>query len=180
MRNPVHILFWDVRPRLKSTVLVALLSLAFVAGTGVNNKHPRIVDHWHGITSISPLLTMPGYSEGVPESIAYWEKEVSRRFPDAVIYVTHGGDFMGEWAAMDAEGGLERTVDVVHRLQVQYPGRIIVLIECNPGHYHLKIPGVYHALDSVWFVPDKEADNTQAGRHDHQEDVGNIYEFVDT
>lgn len=177
MKNPISILFWSVHPRRKMAVLSALLSLSFVLGGSVIST-PRPIHHWHGIETASPLL-QTSQADDIAKSLEEWKVEVARRFPDAFVYATHGGDIMGEWGALAPGGGIERVSDLAKRLQRENPGRIIVLLVCNPGHYKLHIPGVYHATDSVWFYTDKQSDNTDPGRQQEASNVGNIYEFTD-
>lgn len=86
-----------------------------------------------------------------------WQKEIARRFPDAVGVLCHGGEFVdGQWIVSAKAYGRDLTAqDIARFAQAHYPGRVIVLLCCNPGHLKLGIPGVYHADDSVWCVPDR-------------------------
>jgi hypothetical protein len=88
-----------------------------------------------------------------------WEKEIGRRFDNAVGILVHGGDFVrGQWIAGTEmqNGHVESMQDVVRRFQKLYPDRTIVLLACNTGHLALNIPGVYYAKSSVWCVPDRD------------------------
>jgi hypothetical protein len=86
-----------------------------------------------------------------------WQKEIGRRFPNAVGVLCHGVEFVnGQWIVSAKAYGRDLTAqDIVRFEQAHYPGRTIVLLCCNPGHLKLGIPGVYHADDSVWCVPDR-------------------------
>lgn len=117
-----------------------------------------------------------------------WRQEISRRFPDAVGILCHGGEFInGEWLVKVPSLNLPAmTADqVAQYFTDKFPGRVIVLLACNPGHLHLHVSGVYHAEDSVWCVPDRltggypELDGLQLGRwSDNPGVVGSIFEFV--
>lgn len=174
MKSPIAVLFWDTRVARKLSVLAVLITLAF--GTGLASGPRHVLHVYHGVQIESPL---PG--ENVAQSMDYWRVEIARRFPDAYAVAVHGGDIAGQWLVQDPDdiSKLIPVATLAHRLQVRFPGRVIVLLSCNPGHYKLGIPGVYHAVDSVWFVPDKDADNTDPERQAERSDVGNIYEFTD-
>lgn len=133
-----------------------------------------------------------------------WQKEINRRFDNAVMILVHGGDFVeDQWIVGDWQyrsGVHVRPIkDVVAETQKMYPGRTIVLLACNPGHLNLGIPGVYYAKSSVWCIPDRDMDQAtpsmstmtlndtkpmsrayiNLGRWDEDPDVvGNIFEFV--
>ena len=96
--------------------------------------------------------SLQGYAEA-------WRAEVSRRFPDAVVILAHGGNFAGDqWICSALMFGRYSTVqDAVRFEQARYPGRTIVVLCCNPGHLKLGIPGVFYSNDSVWCVPDRAA-----------------------
>lgn len=122
-------------------------------------------------------------------SVELWRSEIARRYPGAVGLVCHGGD-MGHWTLhpdhrrlvllptgpipfylQDRPFPVEQEIAV---LRAKYPGRRIVLVVCNPGHYRLNIPGVSYALESVWAVPDRSLNPRS---QQHPEDVGNVFEF---
>ena len=86
-----------------------------------------------------------------------WQKEIGRRFPNAVGVLCHGGEFInGEWIVSAKAYGRNLTAPDIARFEkAKYPGKTIVLLCCNPGHLHLGIPDVYYANDSVWCVPDR-------------------------
>lgn len=175
MFNPIKTLFWSVNAKAKTAVLASMLLLSFIGGVATPTQyHTRHI--YHGVEALSPLA---GSSEFVDESIALWKIEVARRFPDAVIVVLHGQSLLGEWVCQNPRYPDDffkavKVRDLVAEVRAEYPDRIIVLICCNPGHHVLNIPGVYHAIDSVWFTPDEY--NTE-NRGDIPV-VGNIYEFI--
>ena len=89
---------------------------------------------------------------------AAWRTEVSRRFPDAVVLLMHGGNFVGDqWICTAKSFAMYTTVpEVIAYEQAKFPGRTIVVLACNPGHIHLHgFPNVYIAYDSVYCVPDR-------------------------
>ena len=93
---------------------------------------------------------------------AGWQKEIARRFPDAVGVLCHGRSFIhNEWiVSAQSFGHLSTAQDVVAYEKARYPGKVIVLLCCNPDHLDLGISGVYFARDSVWCIPDRAMTNT--------------------
>lgn len=89
-----------------------------------------------------------------------WQKEISRRFPNAVGVLCHGGEFVdGQWIVSAKAYGRDLTAqDIARFAQAHYPGKTIVLLCCNPGHLKLGIPGVYHFEDSVFLCPRSRTD----------------------
>lgn len=162
---------------MRKTLVVLVVVLAFVSGACVSHSyHPRVEHHWTSLEWESPIEHEPY----VRYSIGLWEREVSRRFPTAFIYIAHGDDFSGTWYIQRPDkSGWMPARDLARQLRDRFPGRNIVLLACNPAGAELNIPGVYHAKDNVWFVPDKDVDNTLPGRQANREFVGNIYEFFD-
>lgn len=112
------------------------------------------------------------------EAAAQWRLEVQRRFPRAVVVIVHGGDYVrGEWTVKSSYNHAEHADVVARRFKELYPDRVVVFVSCNPGHYHLGVPGVYYALDSVWVHPDRN-EGPHAAEVNDPEVIGNIFEFV--
>lgn len=133
---------------------------------------------------------------------AMWQKEVGRRFSNAVVILCHGGDFVeGEWivGSKPGSGHVEHIDQTIARVKALYPGRTVVILACNTGHLKPKIPGVYFAPSSVWCIPDRaitpemfrngiafrtlndedEPASESQSRWDSDPDVvGNIWEFL--
>lgn len=134
---------------MRNVVIAALLCFGWVCFLTAPSHRP---DSKPTVTIevMDPSLT--GYAE-------LWRAEISRRFPDAVAILCHGGNFAGEqWICSAGNFGRYSTVpEAVAYEQARYPGRTIVILCCNPGHLKLGIPGVYYANDSVWCVPDRAA-----------------------
>lgn len=87
-----------------------------------------------------------------------WRTEVGRRFPDAVVVLCHGGEFVdGQWLCKAPAFDLPcmSVHDLAAHFQHKFEGRPVVLLCCNPGHLQLHMPGVYYFSDSVWCVPDR-------------------------
>lgn len=178
--------------RMRKPFLALFLSMAFVSGLGVNSIHRSYVNlslavnahRYHGV-GVVRLVTDNQYIE---RSVDFWKAEVQRRFQNPLLIVGHGNTFNGVWSIRDERGGVWRirpVREVVLEAQKANPGRVIVLICCNPCGELLHMPGVYHALDSVWFTPDKDINRPgieegEQAEHDHDRRVvGNIFEFVD-
>lgn len=171
--NPIKTLFWSVRPKAKAAVLASMLVASFLLGT-LTPVRVRVIHHYHGVQLETPLR---GSSSFLDYTLPLWEKEIARRFPDAYVVAVHGGDVAGQWVCQNPDNISEliSTRSLAEKLVAKYPGREIVLLSCNPGHYHLNMPHVWHALDDVWFLPD------EWNNEDRSADiawVGNIWEFV--
>lgn len=84
-----------------------------------------------------------------------WRAEIARRFPNAVGVLLHGGELMeGRWTVKTSETYRQEAKEVVLKNMRLYPGKVVILLACNPAHLSLGVPGVYYATDSVWCVPD--------------------------
>ena len=144
--------------RIKSALYSILLCLIVLLGIG-------------GCDQSSPTTSKPGVVMRVldptlEQFAPMWQQEISRRFPNAVGVLVHGGDFVeGSWVIGDWQyrsGQHVRPVSaVVQEAQAMYPNRTIVLLACNPGHLKLNIPNVYYAPASVFCVPDRFTDSVQ-------------------
>jgi len=116
-----------------------------------------------------------------------WKIEVARRFPDALLFVCHGSTGFdittgekGWYLFPEAQGRIPVRVDVALRgIKVANPGRIIVLLSCNPDHFRLTgLSNVYYALDAIWLWPDKSGENGERIKAQPNV-VGSIYEFIE-
>lgn len=182
--NPISSLYWSVNKKLKTAVLASLLTLSGFAGLAsapyvMPQTFHTVSHHYAGIEVQSPISRWPH----ITESLELWKREVARRFPTALIYAIHGNTDGTNWVCLDPKaprsGHMVKVRDLALQLRKENPDRVIVLIICNPGGFNLGIPGVFHAMDSVWFDPDKDADNTDPGRQEDRGCVGNIFEFND-
>lgn len=166
-----------------SFVLVLLFSGAFLDRAVINPAPLHFVasSQWHGIEVENHVMA----DEYIEASITHWKTEVTRRFPNALIIVGHGGDVNGIWnmELQDKGGKLVPVAKIAAEARLRNPGRVIVLLCCNPNGHLLHIPGVYHAFDSVWFTPDKDIngqpDEEKQAHDQDRTDVGNIFEFSD-
>lgn len=105
-----------------------------------------------------PAVDMEVLDPSLEAYASAWRTEVARRFPDAVVLLMHGGNFMGDqWICTAKSYEMYTTVpDAIAFEQAKFPGRTIVVLACNPGHIHLHgFPNVYIAYDSVFCVPDR-------------------------
>lgn len=132
------------------------------------------VHHWHGIET-----EVLADEEWVESSVQYWTTEIARRFPDAYVFVCHGGEDMdGVWNIYPA-GGIPMPVqDLVDMLRAKNPDRKIVLIVCNPGDDKIHGKNVFYAHASVWGFPDRATDASVRSQIE-PESVGNIFEFIE-
>lgn len=116
--------------------------------------------------------------------IAMWKTEVARRFPGAVMICGHGSKRAsdGEWTITpDTDFPFIGTVTgnpvtvraMIEVAKEQYPGRLVVVLSCNPGHVKLDIPGVAYPNESFWLVPDKNLP-----RNVGTDNVANVFEFT--
>lgn len=154
-----------------------------VAVSTINFSHRYHV----GRRDAVPRIDVVQWSQSIAdEQVAQWRIEVARKYPDAVIIVCHGDDEDGHWVFCPDEAVMVGPIGIVTPLprfsveegiksvQKQFPGRTIVLITCNPGHYHLTVPGVVYALDNVWLEPDRFLMDRSEKKPNN---VGNIFEF---
>lgn len=172
-------------------IVSLVMSLMFVSGLIFGTLLTPAPSHQ--ITQ--PNVIVEVFDHSLDPFVPMWQKEVGRRFTNAVVVLCHGGDFLrGEWIVGSQPGsGHVETVDaVLMRVQKQYPGRQVVLLACNTGHLTPKTKDVYYAMSSVWCVPDRGINGPDAigsrrltldgqleNRWDGDSDVvGNIWEFV--
>lgn len=164
--------------RLLSKV-AALILIGFLLGS-VHNTTPKYASQYARVTVSMHVAP----DAAVAASASFWRTEVSRRFPNAVVIICHGGDINGVWYMFPADLPFPvRAADYMASVRKAVPiERPIVMVTCNPGGHCLGIPGVFHAMDNVWFVPDKsipeEPDQIEAVKAEPTW-VGNIYEFTD-
>lgn len=143
-----------------------------------------------------PNVIVEVFDHSLDQFVPMWQKEVGRRFSNAVVVLCHGGDFVrGEWVvgSQPGSGHIEKVDDVLARVKAQYPGRQLVLLACNTGHLMPKTPGVYYATASVWCIPDRAITPELMQNHDSlrtidgdshsrwsddPDVVGNIFEFI--
>ena len=126
-------------------------------------------------------ITMVVKAEWQNPTILYWKEEVQRRYSDAVVIVTHGGDGAdSEWTAYPQRQPVEHIDDLVDRIRAHHPYRRIVIIACNPMHQHLDRRFVSYALNNVWFYPDSIQDPDYPQNVVWNENfVGDIFDFVE-
>lgn len=135
----------------------------------------KAVHHWHGLELENHVLF-----PDATEAIEFWKVEVSRRFPDAFVFVCHGNEeYDGKWVARPQDGMAPIPVqELADQLRQRFPDRVIVLLICNPGADVINTPGVYYALANVWYFPDRTGLGLPDRAIDDPTSVGNIYEFV--
>jgi hypothetical protein len=143
-----------------------------------------------------PQVVMVVVDPSLQPYAAMWQREVERRFHNAVAILVHGGDFVeGEWivgTSFMPGRHVTKATELVEHYKSIYPNRRIVLLACNTGHIPLGISGVYYSRSSVWLVPDRDltpammidgSGSEKLGpiwprREIDQDAVGNIFEFV--
>lgn len=118
------------------------------------------VNYKSAAPSARPNVVMETLDPSLEPYEAMWEREISRRFDNAVGILVHGGDFVeGQWIVgshVQPWRHVTPIQEIVRNVQKKYPGRTVVVLACNTGHLKLGIPGVYYAHSSVWCVPDRE------------------------
>lgn len=113
----------------------------------------------HARTSAQPQVIMISLDISLQSYELRWQKEIERRFSNAVGILVHGtDDVQGEWivGTAFAPGHKSNIKDIVETYSKIYPDRTIILLACNTGHLKLDMPGVYYATGSVWCVPDRQ------------------------
>lgn len=165
------------------TILALLVFSAYLLGQYANSgsAYDPPPMQSYGVT---PVVVSESFGEA---TVTAWRVEIARRFPGAVAVFGHGGDD-GEWIIVPdyvmpglfgtvvIHGTPRPLVDVIAETKAKYPGRFIVCVVCNPGHYKLDRPGVAYAMDEVWLQPDKSP-MTSDRNATSPDAVGNIYEF---
>jgi hypothetical protein len=157
------------------------LILAFSARIAQYEKAPVIIKQG---------VVMDVMDETLVDYAPAWSQEVSRRFPDAVVVLCHGGEIEeGRWVLKTSWNHAETAVSVIEREHAKWPLRTVVVLGCNPDHVHLTgLPYAYQADDYVYCIPDRaltpseEADGASKmvleGRNSvYPNAVGNIFEF---
>lgn len=133
--------------RALTLILLSLIVLLGIGGCGQTSNVTR-----------SPAVSMNVLDPTLYEYSVMWQIEVARRFPDAVVIMVHGNDFVrGQWiVGSDASREHVETLDAVIA-RYQQPNRPFVVISCNPDHLVLHDrPGVFYFMNSVWLVPDRD------------------------
>lgn len=192
--------------RLVHLILYLVMCVScFIGGATLCPPPPRIIENASVAfiplpAPLAPQVDVFCMDATLERFSAAWRVEVGRRFPDAIVLLCHGGELSnGEWLvkAPAFDLPLMTAEHLVEHFQVKFPGRPVVLLACNPGHLHLHVPGVWHARNSVWCVPDRAIGGSDAACHlemdgkmtasfgsgtrwDAAPDVtGNVFEFVE-
>lgn len=163
---------------MRSVRVLLIAVLSFASGRVINTAgqtHPQA--KVEGIDIVLLSQSMNGLAQ-------LWEPEVARRYPGAVMLVCHGSDTNGDWymhpdvdhGATGEDAPARLVKEEVLKAQIRFPGRMIVLICCNPGGYDLDLPLVAYAKSSVWVIPDR---NMLPRVRENPEYVGNIFEFTE-
>lgn len=177
-----------------------ILAFAFILGIlgfccfiGIMAERDSVPAPVHSDYVAGPGVIMEVLDPSLEPYAVAWQREVARRFPSAVAILAHGGDLeQGRWIIQADGKHLQTADDIAAKYRALYPGRVIVLLSCNPGHIKLHVPGVYHFHASVWCVPDRATGKNDIaefmdldGGHPHDdaprwescpEDEGNIFE----
>lgn len=153
--------------------LLFLFTPFFCVFFATPKPHARPTHHYTGIEVL-----------GNKDISTLWEDETVRRFPNALIYASHGTNCGGKWICQNPDNPTSLADafyvhDLALSLRQQYPDRIIVLVICNPGHLKVGVPGVYYAKDDVLVEPDAQNTRCYVLHFLHPGCVGNIFEFVD-
>ena len=96
------------------------------------------------------------YAEDLIWYEQYWSREVYRRYPNAIIIMSHGFDYNGQWWCDYTSLETILVEDLVALIREQYPVRRIVLVICNPGGYTLDLSNVSYSLENMWRMPDRD------------------------
>lgn len=114
------------------------------------------------IHTSSPGVIMDVRDSSLALTVPFWQTEITRRFPNAVVILCHGGGFTkDEWVIQDNPDGqygttCEHVDKVLDDERAEYPDRTIVLLSCNPCHIVLHgHPNCYYFDSSVWVIPDR-------------------------
>lgn len=162
MRNKLKNAIWFL------TCCMASFIVGLVAPTGCQTTPPvfNIPDE------ISDTAII--YSEDLIWYERMWSREARRRYPNAILLMSHGFDNNGEWWCDYT--GLQWILveDLVKLTREQYPVRRIVLVICNPGGYTLTLSNVSYPLEDIWLIPDRDMNSRSTVIPNAS---GNIYEM---
>lgn len=86
-------------------------------------------------------------------------KDVSRRFPKAHVFISHGIDLRYIWFTKDEEGFLIPLQFIADRESRIHPDKPIVFWVCNKNHNSLDGQGVFYFKEMVWQKPDEDTKN---------------------
>jgi hypothetical protein len=147
------------------TIILALFTIIAIAA----GLSPLLLPH--GPVSAPALVAAPVLASVYPPTVRVevldptlqrfaepWRAEVSRRFPDALVILVHGGDFVeGQWLCSSRSYNHYTLVtEVLRHYRELYPARTLVFLGCNTGSIRLHgLPNTFYALASVWCQPDR-------------------------
>lgn len=109
-------------------------------------------------SSLPPMVNVQVLDPSLQKFAEPWRMEVSRRFPDALVILVHGGDLVqGEWlCSSKVFNHYALVTDVLRHYRELDPQRTIVFLGCNTGAIHLHgFPNVFYSLAPVWCLPDR-------------------------
>lgn len=165
--------------------------LTFALSLGITTVFSFMLDRAIHTTTYAghPAVIVDVKDESLVEYAPAWQREIARRFPNAVAILCHGGTIIeGQWLAKTDWKYCQLVSDVVKAEQVKYPGRTVVILCCDGDHIQLHgLPNVYQALNYVYCVPDRAVPAAEGNdsrltldgtRADADDAVGNIFEFV--
>jgi len=150
-------MFETLKTHLSKIAGTALLAVMLATTSYVTHK---LVYNDKNVASnfAHPSVIVKVYDPSLQVYAPMWQKEIDRRFDNAVGILVHGIDLDGEWyvgTQRSADAPLMKVQKLVAEVQAEYPDRTVVLLACNTGHLKLNMPGVYYAMASVWCVPDR-------------------------
>ena len=148
-------------------IMLAGIVLPTACSSIPTRQHSRLT------TPITSTPTAIIYSENLLWYERYWSRESKRRYTNAILILSHGHDFNGQWTC-DYGTGRILVEDLVNLTRKQYPIRRIVLVICNPGGYTLTLPNVSYSLKNIWLMPDRDVHPRSTMRPNVS---GNIYEM---
>ena len=91
--------------------------------------------------------------------IGNWQKQVQERYPQgAYILLVHGNNYHGIWRLypdnVRSPDDLIMASEAIKLLHAIAKDKPLVVISCNPGHWHIFTPNVMYPEDLVFLDPD--------------------------